>query len=433
MMKAKKTNNSRFLLFSLLAVFLACGTICTMVSAADTTTETSEAAQVAITNVTIDPAIFMQDDEGTLTVRISNSGTSPVAVNRVELISDELKVSNYDTYDKVGNLGADNSLSFTFLLKADGKDGTYFPIFYVDFTNAGSMRYPVPVQVDDTQIMVSVIESPETFSAGEEDQITLSVSNPRDNEVNSITIVPVGEGITSSQSALFIGTLKPDQEKQVTFGITPEQATDLVFDITYRNGPNQHLDTLTLPVKIGDRKVAAELVVNSIEVTSGGSSMTISGDVTNAGLKDAKSVTVTVGAPAKPVDPDPVYVIGALEPDDFSSFEITCIAQGASQIPLVVSYRDEDGKTYRETFEVSTGSFIGNVSGAGAGSGSSSEAQGAPSLGSRPGGGGGMMGFGSGISKVPFIPIIVIIIACIGGLVAWRKGYLGKLRDRFRK
>jgi len=44
-----------------------------------------------------------------------------------------------------------------------------------------------------------------------------------------------------------------------------------------------------------------------------------------------------------------------------------------------------------------------------------------------------MMGFGSGISKVPFIPIIVIIIACIGGLVAWRKGYLGKLRDRFRK
>ena len=220
-------------------------------------------------------------------------------------------------------------------------------------------------QVDDTQIMVSVIESPETFSAGEEDQITLSVSNPRDNEVNSVTIVPLGEGITSSQSALFIGTLTPDQEKQVTFGITPERATDLVFDITYRNGPNQHHDTLTLPVKMGDRKVAAELVVNSIEVTSGGSGMTISGDITNAGLKDAKSVTVTVGEPAKPVDPDPVYVIGALEPDDFSSFEITCIAQGASQIPLVVSYRDEDGKTYQETFEVSAGSFIGNASGAG--------------------------------------------------------------------
>jgi hypothetical protein len=428
MLKAKKTNNSRFLLFSALAVLLACGSICTFVSAADTTSETSAAAQVAITNVTLDPAIFMQDDQGTLTVRISNSGTSTVAIDRVELISEELKVTNYDTYDKVGNLGADNSLSFTFLLKADGMDGTYFPIFYVDFVNSGSMRYPIPVKVDDTQIMVSVVESPDTFSSGEEDQITLSVSNPRDNEVNSVTIVPRGEGITSSQSAIFIGTLKPDQEKQVTFGITPEQATDLVFDISYRNGPNQHQDTLTLPVKMGDRKVAAEIVVNSIEVTSGGSSMTISGDVTNAGLKDAKSVTVTVGEPAKPVDPDPIYVIGALEPDDFSSFEITCMAQGISKIPLVVSYRDEDGKTFQETFEVSVGSIMGNSTGAG----SPSAAQGSSSIRSRPGGT-GMMGFGSGINKIPVIPIVVIIVACIGGIIAWRKGYLARLRERFRK
>ena len=245
--------------------------------------------------------------------------------------------------------------------------------------------------------------------------------------MNSVTIIPSGQGITSSQSAIFIGTLKPDEEKQVTFGITPDRSTDLVFDISYRNGPNQHHDTLTLPVKMGDRKVAAELVVNSIEVTGGGASMTISGDVTNAGLKDAKSVTVTVGEPARPVDPDPIYVIGALEPDDFSSFEITCMAQGASKIPLVVSYRDEEGKTYQETFEVSSGS-VGNSTGAG----SSSSAQGPPSMNGPPGGG-GMMGFGSGISKIPVIPIVVIILACIAGIVAWRKGYLARLRERFRK
>ena len=427
MMEGKKTNISRFLLFSALAVLLACGSICTIVTAAETTSETSTVAQVAITNVSLDPALFMQDDQGTMTVRITNSGTSPVAIDRIELLSDELKVVNYQTYDKVGTLGTGNSLSFTFLLEADGKDGTYFPIFYVDFMDSGSMRYPVPVKVDDTQIMVSVVKSPDTFSAGEEDQITLSVSNPRDNELNSVTLIPGGQGITSSQSAIFIGTLKPDEEKQVTFGITPDQSTDLVFDISYRNGPNQHHDTLTLPVKMGDRKVAAELVVNSIEVTGGGASMTISGDVTNAGLKDAKSVTVTVGEPARPVDPDPIYVIGALEPDDFSSFEITCMAQGASTIPLVVSYRDEEGKTYQETFEVSSGSG-GNSTGAG----SPSAVQGSPSIRSPPGGG-GMMGFGSGISKIPVLPIVIIILACIGGIIAWRKGYLARLRERFSK
>jgi uncharacterized membrane protein len=429
MMKGNNPIRSRFFLFSVLAVLFAFGSICTMVAAAETTSEASTEAQVAITNVSLDPAIFMQDDQGTLTVRIANSGTSPVAIDRVELLSEELKVVNYQTYDKVGTLGEGNSLSFTFVLEANGKDGTYFPIFYVDFTEAGSMRYPVPVKVDDTTIMVSVIKSPDTFSAGEEDEITLSVSNPRDNEVNSVTIIPGGQGITSSQTALFIGTLKPDEEKQVTFGITPAQSTDLVFDISYRNGPNQHHDTLTLPVKTGDRKVAAELVVNSIEVTGGGSSMTISGDVTNAGLKDAKSVTVTVGEPAKPVDPDPIYVIGALEPDDFSSFEITCTAQGAAEIPIVVSYRDEEGKTYQETFKISA-----RTSGNSTVSGTSQVQQGPPSMNNRQGGGSlGIMGFGSGISKVPFVPILVIIVAGIVGIVAWRKGYLERIRERFHK
>jgi len=427
MIKGNNTIRSRFLLFSVLTVLLACGSICTIVSAAETTSEASSEAQVAITNVSLDPAIFMQDDQGTLTVRIANSGTSPVVIDRVELLSEELTVVNYQTYDKVGTLGAGNSLSFTFVLEADGNDGTFFPIFYVDFTNAGSMRYPVPVKVDDTTLMVSVIKSPDTFSAWEEDEITLSVSNPRDNEVNSVTIIPGGQGITSSQTALFIGTLKPDEEKQVTFGITPEQSTDLVLDVSYRNGPNQHYETLTLPVKLGDRKVAAELVVNSIEVTGGGLSMTISGDVTNAGLKDAKSVTVTVGEPARPVDPDPIYVIGALEPDDFSSFEITCTAQGASEIPLVVSYRDEEGKTYQETFKIS-----GRTSGNSTVSGSSQVQQGPPSMSGGPRQG-GFMNFGSGVSKVPVIPILVIILAGIAGIVAWRKGYLEKLRERFRK
>ena len=157
--------------------------------------------------------------------------------------------------------------------------------------------------------------------------------------------------------------------------------------------------------------------------------MTIGGDVTNAGLKDAKSVTVTVGEPARAVDPDPIYVIGALEPDDFSSFEITCMAPGLPKIPLVVSYRDEEGKTFQETFEISAQTFGNTTIG-----GSQSGSQGPPSMQDRPGGGGiGIMGFGSGISKIPVIPILVIILAVIAGVVAWRKGYLEKIRERFSR
>lgn len=430
MMKGKRTATRRYLILSLLVLLLTLGSICTLVSAADSTIETSSEAYVAITNVTLDPSILMQYDQGTLAIRITNSGSSPLKINRVELLSEELDVVNYQTYDKVGVLGASNSLVFTFLVEADVKDATYFPIFYVDFTDSGSMRYPIAVKVDDTPLLVSVVKSPDTFTSGEEDKITLSISNPRDNEVNSVTVVPGGDGISPSQSAVFVGTLKPDEERQVTFGITPEKATVLVLDVLYRNGPNQHNETITLPVMLGNRKVAAELVVNNIEVAGGGASLTISGDVTNAGLKDAKSVTVTVGDPAWAIDPDPVYVVGALEPDDFSSFEITCKAPGLSQIPLVVSYRDDEGETYQETFDVSALSFGNSTAGGSADGGF----QGPPSMQGRPSGGGmGMMGFGSGFSKIPVIPILIVIIAIIGVLVAWRKGYLEKIRERFSK
>jgi len=414
------------MLFSVvLAAFLIMAGMCTMVSAAETTSTGSPESQVAITDVTLDPAIFMQDDSGTLTIRIQNSGTSPVSINRVEVLSSDLRVANYQTYDKVGTLGAGNALTFTFLLNAGVKDGTFFPLFYIDFTNAGSMRYPVPVRVDNTGVLVSVVKSPDLFAAGARDEITLSVSNQRDNEVNSVTIVPHGEGITVSQSAIFIGTIRPDEERQVTFAITPEVPADLICDVTYRNGPNLHQTTLAVPVVFGDRRVSAELVVNNVKVQGSGSTLTISGDVTNAGLKDARSVMVTVGEPARGVDPNPVYVIGALEPDDFSSFEVNAAVQGAGVIPLVISYRDDEGRTFQERFEVSVQNRLAESSE------SSPVQQGPAGSGARRPG--GFLTFGGGMGQVPVIPIIVVILAGLAGIVAWRKGYYQKVRDRFRK
>lgn len=421
-MQAKRTAITRlFPVF--LALLIASPVLLSPVSAATDAGTTS--AQIAITDVRLDPEIFMQDDTGTLKVPITNNGEEPVSINRVELLSDEITVINYQTYDKVGSLGAGNSLEFTFLLEADVQDGTYFPIFYLDFTSAGSMRYPVPIRVDDTGIVVSVINAPSTFSPDTKDTITLSVGNARESQVSSVTIVPHGQGISTTQSALFIGTLQPDEEKQVTFEVTVTRATDIFFDVSYRNGPNEHRTTLSLPATTGDRKVAAELVVNSIEVTRSGTTITISGDVTNAGLEDAKSVMVTVGSPAQPADPNPVYVIGALEPDDFSSFEVTCTATGATSVPLLIEYRDDDGMVSEETIQISLQSPVQSSS-----PGASQNTAVAQGSNRRPGGFGM---FGSGVSQVPVMEIIAIIGVCIAGIVVWRKGYISRFRDRFRK
>jgi hypothetical protein len=69
----------------------------------------------------------------------------------------------------------------------------------------------------------------------------------------------------------------------------------------------------------------------------------VTGDITNAGLTTANSVSVTALSPAVPRDPFQSYVIGALKPDDFGSFEVTFSANGAASNPLQISYKDTDG------------------------------------------------------------------------------------------
>ncbi len=394
-------------------------------SAADNTTE----AQIAITGITVNPDTLMRGDTGTVTVEIKNTGSSSVAISRAELYSSGITVVNDKTYDSVGTIGPGNTMSFTFTVKADTQDGIYYPTFYLDLRDSGSIRYPVQVTVESTEIQVSVVDAPETYPADSQDTIVLSIGNPRESSVSGVTVTPSGEGVTSTRTAVFLGALASDEVKNASFDITASQSTELTFNVSYRNGINEHHTTLTVPVEIGERAVAPDMVVNNIEVAQSGSTITLTGDVTNAGLEDAYSVKVTVDDPATATDPYPVYVVGGLEPDDFSSFEVTCTAQGASSIPLVVEYRDEDGKTFTEKVTISLSS-TGQTSQAGASSGVPSDMSGGPS----GRGGMGMFGsFGSGLSQIPVFEILLVIIGGVVVVVAWRKGYLGKIRDRIRK
>ena len=404
----------------LLAISCIAATVLAATSAEDA------ASYVSVNKVTVEPATFMPDDAGTITVDISNGGTAPVAIYRAEILSQDIKVLNYQTYDSVGAIGPGTTMQFTFRIKPEVEDGMYFPMFYLDFTDAGSLRYPVPLEVDSTPVTVSVVSAPASFSSGTKEQVVLSVSNPRNNAVNSVTAIPGGSGIRSTQSSVFIGTLEPDEEKKATFEITAERDTTMAFDVSYRNGNNLHHLVLEMPVTVGEGGTAAEMVVNNVEVVQAGSTFTLSGDVTNAGLRDAKSVKVTVDSPAVPVDPNPVYVIGALEPDDFSSFEVTCTVRDVSSIPLIIQYRDKDGKVFEDRVNISIRSTAVPASGEASGA-----SQGLPSGNTRRPG--GMLGFGNGISKIPVTEILIVIAACIAVAVAWRKGYLGKAVDIVRK
>jgi len=230
----------------------------------------------------------------------------------------------------------------------------------LDFRDgAGSLRYPVPVQVENTPLSASVVERPDAFAEARTADITVRVGNPRPNAASGVQVIPQGTGFSATPTGGFIGALAPDASGTVTFNLTPTAETDVTFQVVWRNGINTHTTDLVLPVAFGEDKKQADPVITNVEVAPVGGGYRIVGDVMNAGLESARSVLVTPGAPATPTDPFRVYVVGTLDSDDISSFEVTFKADaGVEEVPLVVEYRDDDGNRYEATTMVELGGTV---------------------------------------------------------------------------
>lgn len=315
-------------------------------------------ADITVTSSSIDPPVLMKGDTGMLTVTIQNNGADPVSIKSARLFGSGV-VALSDSYPSVGEIGAGNAKTFTFTVRADAGEGTFYPMFVLDFVNAGSLRYPVPVQVEDTPLSISVIRKPDAFAEGRTADITIRVANPRPNAASGVQVVPQGTGFSVTPSSAFIGALSADGSGTAVFNLTPAAETTAAFQVVWRNGINTHTADLVLPIPFGEDKRQADPLITNVEVRPEAGGYRIVGDVMNAGLESARSVLVTPGAPATPTDPFRVYVVGTLDPDDASPFEVTLRADAsATEVPIIVEYRDDDGNRYTTTTMVGVGGAL---------------------------------------------------------------------------
>jgi len=319
---------------------------------------TAAPADIAVVSSSLDPQVMMSGDTGTLTIVAQNNGAEPVAIQSARLYGKGV-VPTTDPYLSVGEIGGGNTKTFTFTIRADGGEGTFYPTFVLDFREGGSLRHPVAIQVEDTPLSISMVKKPDAFSEGRTAGITVMVGNPRPNAASGVQVVPEGTGFSVTPTTGFIGGLEPDASGSVTFNLTPETETDVTFRVVWRNGINTHTTDLVLPVTFGEDKKRANPVITNVEVTPITGGYRIVGDVMNAGLESARAVMITPGSPAVPIDPFRVYVVGTLDPDDISSFEVTFRADaGMDEVPLIVEYRDDDGNLYTSTTPVGLGSTV---------------------------------------------------------------------------
>lgn len=379
--------------------------ICTLLfSCAGVVSANTAVGQVSVTSLSMEPAVLMPSDTAVVTVTVRNSGSVSVPIGATQIMGvNEIYSSNDKAYNSVGNLGPGDVMTFTFPIKSNGAIGTFYPTFYMDFLGGGlgSLKYTFPVQVDNTQLSVALINQPDAFGQSRNEKVTVRVGNPRANALNGIQIMVSGDGVSAKQTTYFVGKLEPDQYVDAELTVVVDKPTDLSFDVHYRNGQNIHTNSVQIPVELGERKVKAEMVLNNIVVTNKGTYMQVTGDVNNAGLEDAKSVTITTSR-ATPAEPYKSYVVGALEPDGLAEFDVTFSHPEGNTIDLIVDYKDADGNPYQEIVEVTV--TAGSTSSADAASDDSP------------------------IGLILGIVVILLLGACV--FVVWRKGIFDDIKRK---
>jgi hypothetical protein len=391
------------------------------------------AALVYVSGYEISPPMFFPGETGTVTVHVRNAANISVSVSDPDLIDPHVHLINSGAFATATSIGPGETVDYNFIFTADGTDGTYFPLFTVSTIIYGGhpINSQIKLKIDSTPVRASISSKPDTFSVSKKDSVNISVVNPRTANITNVLIIPKTDGAEISPKESFIGNIPAGGSVEVPFSVTPDMATDVTFTVSYNNGDNQHTTQTVLPLVLGENKKGAQIVVNNIETTADMGSSTIKGDVTNNGLTAARSVLVTVGSPATPVNPNPVYAIGNLEPDDFASFEVTYTQNGPGAIPLIVEFKDSDGNVFSERFTMdgnANSSSFGSAGMQGGGTGSSSG-----SAFNRRGAAGPFGSFGSGLNQVPIIPIAIVLVAFIVLIAAWRKGLLKKIAARLPK
>jgi hypothetical protein len=306
------------------------------------------AGKVYVANTTYDPAVFFSGDTGTATFLVTNGNTDQgVVVNHATLseVSHKIRITD-GTSQNSAQIGPGKSQSFTFTVIAEGSEGFYYPTFSLSFRDADSLFSKQMLQIDDTPLILTVVDKPDAYTQGKKKTVYMQVANPRKNQVKNTVLELAGDGAEFTPSRVFVGNINPGEKIPVNFSVTPGKAAPLQLTLDYDNGDNPHTVSMEIPVAFGTDKKAANPVMSNVLVKNEAGIWHVTGDVNNAGLETANTVIVTSLAPAVPQDPYKVYVVGALKPDDFGSFEVTCTADNLEMIPIRLSYKDADGNVY---------------------------------------------------------------------------------------
>ena len=372
------------------------------------------AALVYVSGYDITPGVFYPGETGTLTVHVTNAANTSVSVSQPNIMDPHVDIVNKGSFATATSIGPGATVDYNFVIRAEGPDGTYLPLFTVS-TNAygtSAIHSQIKLKVDSTDVRASISVKPNTFTVEKTDRVNISIVNPRLGDISDVLVVASSPGSDIAPSEEYVVSIPAGTSVKIPFEITPHQQSDVIFDVSFRNGDNIHSTRVVLPLNIGADKSAAVPVINNVALVSNAGSYTLTGEVGNAGITGAQGMILSMGAPAIPVGPYPDDAIGSLASNDFTRFTLTFTSGDLSALPVQVRWKDVQGNTRSSVITLDLHTLAGGSPG-GAGS---------------PSGGQATTSADSGL----FYPAILGGIIVIVGIVAFtkRKWITSKLKKQ---
>ncbi len=332
---------------------------------------------VIITDFEVTPAVLLPGEQGIISVTVRNTAdkatltqsylsdttetTTNIDINApidsVTMVGNGIQVLS-EGYYRVGDIGPGQSIPLSFLIKAPAESGIYFPEIWIRVSDARSLKYPIPVNVNSEvaiqkrpQISIEK-ELPASVTPGNDFNATILLQNT--GQVSASNLKISVNSSTPSITSTTPGTFHIDR-----LGQGERQEIAMVFS-TDRNAPlglrpvtllieyqepdgtfQQQVETLGVNIR-GKAQVDISQITTDPATIQKGDQFTLIIRIENTGTDDARSVNAKIDIPLSGTKE---AFVGKIEPGNDAPAPFNLQADQSGDIPytLVIQYEDDYG------------------------------------------------------------------------------------------
>jgi hypothetical protein len=338
---------------------------------------TASEPTVIITDFSVTPAVLIPGEQGIVTVTVKNTAdtatltqsyssdttatTTSVNINApidsVTLQGKGVEVIS-GGYNRVGELGPGQSIPISFLIRAPAQTGIYFPEVWIRVSDAKSLKFPIPVNVNsEVQIQKRpqiTIEKqlPASVIPGNDFNATLILENSGQLSASNlqITVNSSTPSITSkTPSTYHIGKLGKGEKNALVMEFSTDKKAPLGIrpvnlNIEYQEPDGslrKQVETLGIYIR-GKSQVDISQITTDPARVQEGDQFTLIIRIENTGTDDATSVNAKIDIP---IPGTKEAFVGKIEPGNDAPAPFNLQADRAGEIPytLTILYEDDYG------------------------------------------------------------------------------------------